>query len=66
MNITILKIEGKNIYLAENHHEVILAWAEERKKLETLPSILTLDHHTDTLPAFTHATEKDGNKIFLS
>lgn len=45
------------IHIVENHHEVLLPWAEYRLangEKET-PSVLVLDHHTDVLPAFRDA-----------
>lgn len=38
--------------IVDQHHEVLTAWAEYRKELPEAPWALTLDHHTDTLPAF--------------
>lgn len=43
---------GKNVYIVEEHHHVLLPWSLERLKLKTAPAVLTLDHHTDVLPAF--------------
>ena len=50
-------INGKTLYLVEDHHHILLPWTELRMQLETPPHILSLDHHTDTLPAFTHYNE---------
>lgn len=65
MNPRIIQIANKNIYLTDNHHEVLLPWAMERRQHDTPLFVLTLDHHTDTLPAFTHMTEISGEKFFL-
>ncbi|MDD4180340.1 MAG: UPF0489 family protein [Victivallaceae bacterium] len=43
---------SKNVYIVEEHHQVLLPWSLERLKLKTAPIVLTLDHHTDVLPAF--------------
>ena len=50
-------INGKTVYLVEDHHHALLPWALERERLGIAPHVLTLDHHTDTLPAFTHYDE---------
>ena len=50
-------INGKSVYLVEDHHHALLPWAYERDRLGIAPHVLTLDHHTDTLPAFTHYDE---------
>ena len=48
----------------EEHHQVLKAWAEYRRSRENAPAALTLDHHTDTLPAFgrTAADETERQK----
>ena len=50
-------IRGKRIFLVEDHHHVLLPWAELRRASGRAFSTLTLDHHTDTLPAFSHYAE---------
>ena len=50
-------INHKPVYLVEEHHQVLIPWALERANLPQPPQVLTLDHHTDTLPAFTHYDE---------
>ncbi|WP_443659381.1 UPF0489 family protein [Clostridium algidicarnis] len=62
-----ISIEGKNIYIVEDHHHVLEAWAEYRKKVNLAPMLITLDHHTDTHSAFLHysynsKTDKLDNK----
>lgn len=47
------KVVGENkVYIVENHHEVLIPWAEYVSKNETAPVILTFDHHMDTISAF--------------
>ena len=48
----------------DQHHHVLEAWAAYRRELSFAPAALTLDHHTDTLPAFgrTAADEADRQK----
>jgi len=50
-------IGTKTVYISEDHHHSVIPWALERVKLSVAPHVLTLDHHTDTLPAFTHYNE---------
>ncbi len=50
-------IGRKVVYLVEDHHHALLPWWEICRELGTPPHVLTLDHHTDTLPAFTHFNE---------
>ena len=42
----------KIVYVVEAHHCVLIPWAIERRKLAAAPNLITLDHHTDTRPAF--------------
>lgn len=53
-------IGGKTVFLVEDHHHALLPWREIRNELGVPPHILTLDHHTDTLPAFSHWNEVNG------
>ena len=50
MDITVEErlIRGKRIFLVEDHHHVLLPWAELRRASSQAFSTLTLDHHTDT------------------
>lgn len=50
-------VGGKRVYEVEDHHHVLIPWAEERKRLGQPFHVLTLDHHTDTLPVYTHYHE---------
>lgn len=50
-------IGRKVVYLVEDHHHALLPWREICRELGTPPHVLTLDHHIDTLPAFTHFNE---------
>lgn len=52
MSFEKISIEGKNIYIVQEHHHVLEAWAEYRKKVTSAPMMITLDHHTDTHRAF--------------
>ncbi len=45
-------VNGKPVYIVDDHHKVLAAWDMERRKLESAPFLLTIDHHTDTDDAF--------------
>lgn len=45
-------VGGKPIFVVDDHHKVLAAWAHIRGRFEFAPSLLTLDHHTDTHEAF--------------
>jgi hypothetical protein len=50
-------IAGKSIYIVDDHHKALAAWAIERRRLGSPPNLLTIDHHTDVYEAFLgHAT----------
>lgn len=54
MYYNLREINGKSIYIVENHHEVLEVWAEYRNNVEKAPILFSLDHHTDTHSAFLH------------
>jgi hypothetical protein len=45
-------ILGKDIYIIEAHHFALFPWAHVRRGLDSAPTLITLDHHTDTHKAF--------------
>ncbi|MGY2492015.1 UPF0489 family protein [Cupriavidus sp. CP313] len=45
-------IGGKDVYIVNAHHFVLLPWAKIRRGVENAPTLITLDHHTDTMGAF--------------
>jgi hypothetical protein len=45
-------IHGKSIYLFEHHNIAPMAWFYIKKKISTIPSVLTFDYHTDAFLAF--------------
>jgi hypothetical protein len=50
-------VEGKRVYIVDDHHKVLAAWAEERRRLGSPPNLITIDHHTDIYEAFSsHAS----------
>lgn len=47
-----LVIKGKDIYVVEEHHQALAAWALIRRASERPPNVITIDHHTDIHEAF--------------
>ncbi len=47
------------VEIFEEHHEVLRAWSRYRRTLDFAPWVVTIDHHTDTLPAFGRAAGGD-------
>lgn len=45
-------IKGKDVYVVDDHHKALAAWALIRRPLAAAPNLITLDHHTDTHDAF--------------
>ena len=45
-------IKGKDVYVVDDHHKALAAWALIRRPLAAAPNLITLDHHTDTHEAF--------------
>lgn len=46
------EIDGKVVYVVDDHHKALAAWAMERRKLALPPYLVTIDHHIDTCEAF--------------
>lgn len=47
-----ITIGGRDVCIVEAHHFVLFPWAEIRRTETAAPALITLDHHTDTMPAF--------------
>ncbi|MFA7350682.1 MAG: hypothetical protein WC009_07965 [Methylotenera sp.] len=45
-------IKGKDIYVVDDHHKALAAWALVRRSVDFMPNLITIDHHTDTHEAF--------------
>lgn len=45
-------IKGKNVYVVDDHHKALAAWALVRRSMADAPNLITIDHHTDTYEAF--------------
>ena len=45
-------IRSKDVFIVESHEQVVMPWSIIRRGLNTTPSLITLDHHTDTIMAF--------------
>lgn len=46
------------VVVVEDHHRVLLAWANHRAGLARAPRLITLDHHTDTSRPFRNHLRK--------
>lgn len=46
------RVAGKAVYVVDDHHKALAAWAKLRRGLDAPPYLLTIDHHTDTDDAF--------------
>jgi len=53
---------GRPVYVFENHAEAIISWGIFRQDQQEAAVLLTLDEHTDTLPAFLRFGGKDFDK----
>ncbi len=47
-----MHIGGKDVYIVDAHHFALFPWAKVRRSLGLAPTLITLDHHTDTMEAF--------------
>lgn len=45
-------IHGKPVFVVDDHHKALVAWALHRRSVDTAPILITLDHHTDTHEGF--------------
>lgn len=45
-------IKGKAVWIVDDHHKALAAWALVRRGMGAAPNLITIDHHTDTHEAF--------------
>jgi len=45
-------INNMNVYVVDDHHKALAAWAIIRRSMTKAPNLITIDHHTDTHEAF--------------
>lgn len=45
------------------HHQVLTAWSKYRTTLAAPPVVVTFDHHTDTLPAFSRGSANERERL---
>lgn len=45
-------IGGKDVHIVEAHHFALFPWAAIRRGRDSAPTLISLDHHTDTMEAF--------------
>jgi hypothetical protein len=55
-------IKNKDIYVVDDHHKALAAWALARRNLQDAPNLITIDHHTDTHEAFFRHTYWEGER----
>ena len=46
------EISGKAIFIVDDHHKALAAWALLRRDRASAPNLISLDFHTDTMSAF--------------
>ena len=52
---------GKSCFVVAEHHHVLPVWYNFSQKNNIIPAVVTLDHHTDTLPSFSKIQGKNSN-----
>lgn len=45
-------VKGKDVWIVDDHHKALAAWALVRRGMGMAPNLITIDHHTDTYEAF--------------
>jgi hypothetical protein len=45
-------INDKDVFIVRDHHHALLPWSIVRTKHEKAPILISLDHHTDSRPAY--------------
>lgn len=65
MIVNLEKIYDKNIWIVEDHNEVLLSWSKYRRAVDSSPILLTLDHHTDTHAPFARKIIMPNTKFDL-
>lgn len=45
-------INGKDVFIVEDHHHALVPWSRVRAMHEKAPILISLDHHTDSRPAY--------------
>jgi hypothetical protein len=56
-------IKGTDIYVVDDHHKALAAWALTRRTLGDAPNLITIDHHTDTHEAFLRYAHWEREKM---
>lgn len=49
-------IKGKRIFIVDDHHKALAAWAVIRREEKNAPILITFDHHTDTIEAYNNVS----------
>ena len=54
------EIHGRDVYVVESHHHVLVPWARHRPDESAPPFVISLDYHTDGHPPFRSASRFGG------
>ena len=52
---------GKETFIVAEHHQVLPIWQSFYEQNGIAPAVVTLDHHTDTLPSFSRISTQNSN-----
>ena len=61
-------INGKDVFIVQDHHHALAPWSRVRSMHEKAPILISLDHHTDSKPAYlihmshVHGEDKVNNE----
>lgn len=56
-----LSINGKSVYIVEDHHHVLVPWRELAEECTETPFLISFDYHTDTRKAFSNYAYSQDN-----
>lgn len=65
------EVGGKRVFVVDDHHKAFAAWAIVRRERGDAPTLISFDHHTDTMPAYgnisarTHPNDDDERETLL-
>ena len=45
-------VNGKKVFIVESHHHALLPWSHIKREVDGHLILISLDHHTDCMPAF--------------
>lgn len=65
MYYRLITINKKKVYVLESHHHALQVWAEFRRNKNNPPTLVSLDHHTDTHTAFLNYFSEQNEEVSL-